>query len=92
MENATTMSTSTQDLPVERGIIQSLHSRVSTIFQGGQDLFNEIKNLRLDLQCSGYPQWFIALLLNSKVVVIRKKRNQPLGSMSHSYAKGISES
>jgi hypothetical protein len=38
---------------VKRGIVQSLHSRASTICQEQQDLLNEIDNLRHDLQLDG---------------------------------------
>jgi hypothetical protein len=48
--------------PHDKRIIQSLHSR-ATIFQGGKYQFNEIDNLRLDLQCNGYPQWSLSHFL-----------------------------
>jgi hypothetical protein len=40
---------------VKRGLIQSLHTRASTICQEQQDLINEISSLRRDLQLNGYP-------------------------------------
>jgi hypothetical protein len=67
------LNTESNHLPhVERGIIQSLHSRASTIFEGEQYLFNVIDNL----QRSDYPKWFIESVLNFKVVVIQKKRGK----------------
>jgi hypothetical protein len=36
-------------LHVERGLIQSLHNRASTIYEERQDLFKEISSLRRDL-------------------------------------------
>jgi hypothetical protein len=44
---------------VKRRLIQSLHSRASTICQERQDLVKEISSLRSDLQLNGYPQGFI---------------------------------
>jgi hypothetical protein len=51
---------------VKRGLIQSLHSRASTICQDRQDLAREINNLRHELQLNGYPKGFIDSVINSK--------------------------
>jgi hypothetical protein len=50
---------------VKRGLIQSLHSRASTMHQERQDLVKEISTLRSDLQLNGYPQGLIDLVINS---------------------------
>jgi hypothetical protein len=51
---------------VERGLIQSLHNRASTIRQEGQDLFIENSSLTRDVQLNGYPQGYIDSVINSK--------------------------
>jgi hypothetical protein len=65
---------------VRRGLIQSLHNRASTICQELQDLFNEISNLRCDLQLNGYHQGFVDLVINSKGSSHQNKEQKPLGS------------
>jgi hypothetical protein len=51
---------------VKRDLLQSLHNRASAICRERQDLFNEISNLRSDLQLNRYPQDFIDSVINSK--------------------------
>jgi hypothetical protein len=51
---------------MKRGLIQSLHNRVSTICQERQYLAKEINNLRHDLPLKGYPQSFIDSVINPK--------------------------
>jgi hypothetical protein len=40
---------------IKGGLIQSLHKRASVICQEHQDLCDEIRGLKLDLQLNGYP-------------------------------------
>jgi hypothetical protein len=75
---------------VERGLIQSLHNRASTIGQERQDLVNEISNLRSDLQLNGYPQGFIDSIINSKGSGCLNKEEKPLGSVYIPYMKVVS--
>jgi hypothetical protein len=76
---------------VERGLIQSLHSRASTICQERQDLAKEISNLRSDLQLNGYPEGYIDSVINSKGSSRLNKEQMPLGYVYISYVKGVSE-
>jgi hypothetical protein len=46
-----------------------------------QDRFNEISNLRLDLQLSGYLQGFIDSVTNSEGSSCPNKEEKPLGSV-----------
>jgi hypothetical protein len=66
---------------VKRGLIPSLHNRVSTIRQEWQDLFNEISNLRPDLRLNVYPQGFIDSVINSKRISCPNKEEKALGSV-----------
>jgi hypothetical protein len=76
---------------VKRYLIQNLHNRDSTICQERQELFNEISNLKRDLQLNGYPQGFIDSVINSKGSSRPNTEKKPLGSVHISYAKGVSE-
>jgi hypothetical protein len=78
---------------VKRGIVQSLHSRASIIWQERQDLFNEIKNMRRDLKLSGYQQRFIESVLKSggSCRPEEEERKKPLGLVFIPNVKGISE-
>jgi hypothetical protein len=66
---------------VKRGLIQSIHNRASTICQEPQELFNEISNLKHDLQLSSYPQGFIDSVINSKGSSHLNTEEKPLGSV-----------
>jgi hypothetical protein len=46
---------------IKRGLVQSLHRRVTTICQERQDLYYVISSLRHDLPLNGYPRGFIVL-------------------------------
>jgi hypothetical protein len=76
---------------VNWGLIQSLHSRASTICQERQDLVKEISSQRSDLQLSGYPQGFIELVINSQGIIRSNEEQKPLGSVYIPYVKGVSE-
>jgi hypothetical protein len=76
---------------VKRGLIQSLHSRASTIHQERQDLFNEFGNLRHDLELNGYLQGFNDSVSNSKGISHLNKEEKPLGSVYISYVKSVTE-
>jgi hypothetical protein len=76
---------------VERGLIQSLHCRASTICQEWQDLDKEIISLRSDLQFNGSPQDFIDSAIYSKDSGRLNKEQKPLGSVYIPYVKGVSE-
>jgi hypothetical protein len=82
---------SNYQLHVKRSLIQSLHSRASTMCQERQHLVNEISNLRCDLQLSGYPQGFIDPVINFKGSSRPSEEEKPLGSVYIPYVKGISE-
>jgi hypothetical protein len=76
---------------VKRGLIQSLHSRASTICPERQDLIKEISSLRNDLQLNGYPQGFVDSAINSKGSGRLNEEQKPLGSEYIPYVKGVSE-
>jgi hypothetical protein len=76
---------------VERDLIQILHNRPSTIRQERQDLFDEISNLKRDLQLNGYPQGFIDSVINSKGSSDPNTEEKPLGSVYIPYVKGVSQ-
>jgi hypothetical protein len=76
---------------VKRGLIQSLYNRASTTSKEGHNLFNEISNLRCDLQLNCYPQNFIDSVINSKGSSRLNKEEKPLGSVYIPYVKGFSE-
>jgi hypothetical protein len=83
---------SSKHLPhVKTSLIQSLHTRASTICQERQDLVKEISSLRSDLQLNGYPQAFTDSVINSKGSIHLNKEQKPLGSVYIPYVKGISE-
>jgi hypothetical protein len=94
-ENLPTLAdTSTSTLTIRhmcRGLIQSLHSRASTIRQERQDLVKEISNLRSEFQLNSYPQDFIDSAINSKGSSPLNKEQKPLGSVYIPYVKGVSE-
>jgi hypothetical protein len=66
---------------VKSGLIQSLHSRASTVCQERQDLVKEMSTLRSDLELSGYPQDFNDSVINSKGSSRLNKEQKPLGSV-----------
>jgi hypothetical protein len=76
---------------VKRGLIQSLHKRASIICQEHQDLCDEIRGLRHDLQLNGYPRGFIDSVINSKGSSRLNKEEKPLGYVYIPYVKGVSE-
>jgi hypothetical protein len=54
-----------------------------------QDLFNEISNLRRDLQLNGYPQGFIDLVINSMGSSHLNSEEKSLGSVYIPYVKSV---
>jgi hypothetical protein len=76
---------------VKRGLIQRLHNKASAICQERQDLFNEISNLKRDLQLNGYPQGFIDSVINFKGSSHPNTEEKPLGSVYIPHVKGVSE-
>jgi hypothetical protein len=76
---------------VKRGLIQSLHSRASTICQERQDLVKKISSLRSDLQLNGYPHGFLDSVINSKGSNRLNEEQNLLGSVYIPYVKGVSE-
>jgi hypothetical protein len=75
----------------KRGLIQSLHKRASIICQEHQDLCDETRGLRHDLQLNGYPRGFIDSVINSKGSSRMNKEEKPLGYVYIPYVKGVSE-
>jgi hypothetical protein len=73
------------------GLIQSLYNRTSTIPKKRCNLFNEISNLRCELQLNGYPQDFIDSVINSRSSSHLNKEEKPLGSAYIPYVKDFSE-
>jgi hypothetical protein len=65
--------------------------RAMSICKEGQDLFNEISNLRRGLRLNGYPQVFTDSVFNSKGSCRPNKEEKPLGSVYIRYLKGVSE-
>jgi hypothetical protein len=76
---------------VKREIIQSLHSKVSTVCQERQDLFNEVGSLKRDMQLSGSPQGFMDSVINSKGSSRPNKEKNLIRSVFIPYVKGVSE-
>jgi hypothetical protein len=76
---------------IKRDIIQSLHKRASVICQEHQDLCDEIRGLKLDLQLNGYQRGFIDSVNNSKGSSRLNKEEKPLGCVYIPYVKGVSE-
>jgi hypothetical protein len=76
---------------VKWGLIQSLHSRASTICQERQNLVKEISSLRSDLQLNDYPQGFIDSVIDSKGSGRLNEEQKPLRSVYIPYVKGTSE-
>jgi hypothetical protein len=73
---------------VKRGLIQSLHKRASIICQEHQDLCDEIRGLRHDLQLNGYPRGFIDSVINSKGSSRLNKEEEPLGYVWYPTCEG----
>jgi hypothetical protein len=76
---------------VKTGLIQSLHNRASNTYQEGQDLFNEIRNMRRDLQLSGYPKGFIDSVISSKGSRLLNEEEKSLAFVYVPHVKGVSQ-